>query len=111
MTERTDLRLQDAGAGLAELEPGSVDLAFIDGLKGDYATHLELALKALRRGGTVVVDNTLLSGSVAEGRAIGHWTQESVDEMRRFNQRVLTDSGLDAALVPIGDGMLVAVTR
>jgi hypothetical protein len=24
---------------------------------------------------------------------------------------VLTDSGLDAALVPIGDGMLVAVTR
>ena len=31
--------------------------------------------------------------------------------MRRFNQRVLTDSGLDAALVPIGDGMLVAVTR
>ena len=25
--------------GLAELEPGSVDLAFIDGLKGDYAAH------------------------------------------------------------------------
>jgi predicted O-methyltransferase YrrM len=109
--ERTDLRLQDAGAGLAELEPGSVDLAFIDGLKGDYAAHLELALKALRHGGTVVVDNTLLSGSVAEGRAIGHWTQGSVDEMRRFNQRVLTDPGLDAALVPIGDGMLIAVTR
>ena len=47
MTEHTDLRLQDAGAGLAELEPGSVDLAFIDGVKGDYAAHLELALQTV----------------------------------------------------------------
>jgi caffeoyl-CoA O-methyltransferase len=111
MLDRTELHLQDAAVGLAELEPGSVDLAFIDGLKGDYAGHLELVLPALRPRGTVVVDNTLLSGSVAEGRAIGHWSQDSVDEMRRFNQRVLSDPALDAALVPIGDGMLVAVTR
>ena len=108
---RTDLRLQDAAVGLAELEPASVDLAFIDGLKGDYGHHLELVLAALRRGGTFVVDNTLLSGSVAEGRPVGHWTQEMVDEMRRFNRRVLSDPALRAALVPIGDGMLVAVTR
>ena len=54
-------------------------------------------LYALRRGGTVVVDNTLLSGSVAEGRPVGHWTQQMVDEMRQFNQRVLSDPALGAA--------------
>lgn len=111
MLDRTELHLQDAAVGLAELEHASVDLAFIDGLKGDYAGHMELVLRALRPRGTVVVDNTLLSGSVAEGRPVGHWSQDSVDEMRRFNQRVLSDPALDAALVPIGDGMLVAVTR
>jgi caffeoyl-CoA O-methyltransferase len=111
VADRTDLRLQDAAVGLAELEAESVDFAFIDGLKGDYAQHLELVLYALRRGGTVIVDNTLLSGSVAEGRPVGHWTQDALDEMRRFNQRVLTDSALRAALLPIGDGMLVAVKR
>ncbi len=104
--------LPEAGVVVpSELDQGSVDFAFIDGVKGDYAGHLELVLKALRPRGTVIVDNTLLSGSVAEGRPIGHWSQESVDEMRRFNGRVLSDPGLDAALVPIGDGMLVAVTR
>src|SRR5262245_20723194 len=46
--DRTDLRLQDAGPGLAELEPGTFDIAFIDGVKGDYAAHLELALPLLR---------------------------------------------------------------
>jgi predicted O-methyltransferase YrrM len=111
MLDRTELHLQDAAIGLAELEPDSVDFAFIDGVKGDYAGHLELVLRALRQRGTVIVDNTLLSGSVAEGRPVGHWSQESVDEMRRFNERVLSDPALDAALVPIGDGMLVAVTR
>jgi predicted O-methyltransferase YrrM len=107
---RTDLRLQDAAVGLAALERGSFDMVFLDGLKQDYPTHLELALPLLRRGGVLAVDNTLLSGAVAEGRATGHWSQEAVERMRAFNQRVLEDAGLAAALLPVGDGLLVAVT-
>ena len=46
-----DLRLQDATAGLAELEDGSFDLAFIDGPKAGYETHLDetVAAAAIRR--------------------------------------------------------------
>ena len=66
--ERADLRLRDAGDGLAELDRDAWDMVFLDGLKGDYPAHLELALPLLRSGGLVVVDNTLLSGLVAEGR-------------------------------------------
>ncbi len=109
--DRADLRLRDAGEGLAELEPGAWDMAFLDGVKGDYPRHLELALPLLRRGGTLVVDNTLLGGTVATGRGEGHWTDEAVDTMRRFNASLLERDDMVAALLPVGDGVLMAVKR
>ena len=46
-----DLRLQDATEGLAGLEPGSFDLAFIDGPKAGYETHLDQVVTLLRPQG------------------------------------------------------------
>jgi caffeoyl-CoA O-methyltransferase len=109
--ERADLRLLDAGEGLAQLEAGAWDMAFLDGLKGDYPRHLELALPLLRSGGTVVVDNTLLGGTVADGRAAGHWTADAIATMRGFNAGLLQRDDLVTALLPVGDGVLVAVRR
>jgi caffeoyl-CoA O-methyltransferase len=108
---RADLRLQDAGVGLASLEPGSFDMAFLDGLKSDYPHHLELAIPLLRAGGTIVVDNTLLSGTVAEGRPAAHWTLEAVTTMRQFNAALLGREDLHSVLLPVGDGVIVAVRR
>ncbi len=65
LAARVDLRLQDAGEGLRELE-GPFDLAFLDGLKAEYAGHLELIVPLMRPGGLVAVDNVLMSGAVAE---------------------------------------------
>jgi len=48
VADRVDLRLVDAGAGLPTLEQAAYDLAFLDGLKGDYPRHLELVLPVLR---------------------------------------------------------------
>ena len=104
---RADLRLMDAGEGLAALEHGVYDMAFLDGLKGDYPRHLDLALPLLRGGGVVAVDNALLSGTVAGED--GRWERQAVETMRSFNRRVLSDPALDAALLPVGDGLLVAV--
>jgi predicted O-methyltransferase YrrM len=109
--ERADLRLQDAGEGLAELDHGAWDMVFLDGLKGDYPTHLELALPLLRSGGLVVVDNTLLSGLVAEGRSEGGWSEEAIATMRGFNESLLDRSDMVSALLPVGDGVLVGVRR
>ena len=86
-------------------------MVFLDGLKGDYPAHLELALPLLRSGGLVVVDNTLLSGLVAQGRGEGNWTQESDRTMRRFNAALLDRSDMVTALLPVGDGVLVGVRR
>jgi predicted O-methyltransferase YrrM len=109
--ERADLRLRDAGEGLAELEPGAWDMVFLDGLKGDYPQHLSLALRLLRSGGLVVVDNTLLSGEVAADGPGGEWSGEHVATMRRFNADLLHRDDMVSALLPVGDGVLVAVRR
>jgi caffeoyl-CoA O-methyltransferase len=110
LADRVDLRLIDAGVGLTEIEPG-VDLVFLDGVKDDYPRHLELAIPLLRPGGLLAVDNTLLSGGVATGRAVGHWSQESIDRMREFNQRLVAGDGLVGMVLPTGDGLAIAVRR
>ena len=107
---RTDLRLEDAGSGLAGLQPG-FDMAFLDGIKTDYPTHLELAVGLLRRGGLLAVDNVLLSGDVAAGRSRSHWSDQSIAEMRTFNERLLSRGDLDATVLPVGDGVAIAVRR
>jgi caffeoyl-CoA O-methyltransferase len=108
--DRTDLRLNDAAEGLRGLE-GSVDMAFLDGLKGDYPEHFELILARLRPGGVVAIDNVLLTGTVAAGRGDGYWTDEHVERMREFNRRLVSDPRLDATVLPVGDGVAVAVRR
>ncbi|HEX5261844.1 MAG TPA: O-methyltransferase [Gaiellales bacterium] len=107
---RTDLRLEDAGRGLAGLEPG-FDMAFLDGVKKDYPQHLELALGLLRHGGLLAVDNVLLSGDVAVGRSRSHWSDQSIADMRRFNEQLVSRDDLDATVLPVGDGVAIAVMR
>jgi predicted O-methyltransferase YrrM len=86
-------------------------MAFLDGLKGDYPEHFELILARLRPGGVVAIDNVLLTGTVAAGRGDGYWTDEHVERMREFNRRLVSDPRLDATVLPVGDGVAVAVRR
>lgn len=106
--DRVELHLQDAREGLATLSAG-FDLAFIDGVKAQYGDYLETALPLLRAGGVLAVDNVLMSGTVAEGRSDGHWTDDQIDSMRELNRRLTTDPQLVAAVTPVGDGVLVGV--
>lgn len=108
VSDRCDLRLQDARDGLAELD-GDFDMAFIDGVKAQYRDYFELLLPRLREGGLLAVDNVLMAGTVAEGRSDGHWTDEQIAGARAFNHRLLHEQGLTGTLLPVGDGVLVAV--
>jgi predicted O-methyltransferase YrrM len=108
--DRADLRLQDAREGLDRLD-GPFDMAFIDGVKTQYADYFEHLLPLLRPGALLAVDNVLMSGTVAEGRTDGHWTDEQISQARAFNDRVLAHPQLAATLTPVGDGVLIAVRR
>jgi caffeoyl-CoA O-methyltransferase len=108
---KIDLRLAPATETLASLvaagEAGTYDFAFVDADKGNYAIYYERALELLRPGGLIAVDNTLWSGRVAD---------PSVDDpdtaaIRAFNETVHRDERVDLSLLPVGDGLTLALKR
>ncbi len=107
---RADLRLEDARSGLATLD-GPFDMAFVDGVKAQYGDYLDLLLPLLGERGVLAVDNVLMSGTVAEGRGDGNWTDEQIAIMRALNERLLAMEDFDSTVVAVGDGVLVGVRR
>jgi caffeoyl-CoA O-methyltransferase len=108
--DRADLRLQDARAGIGSID-GTFDFAFVDGFKTQYGDYFDELLPRLAPGAVLAVDNTLMSGAVAEGKGDGQWTDQQVSDARAFNERLLTHPELVGTLTPVGDGVLVAVKR
>lgn len=88
---------------------GSFDFAFIDALKPEYAGYLDHVLRLLRTGGTVAVDNLMWSG-----RTTGSAPDDGTDDTRAlkaFNQAFVRHPGLDATILPVGDGLGIGVKR
>jgi caffeoyl-CoA O-methyltransferase len=107
--DRVDLRLQPALDGLAGLD-GAYDLAFLDAIKSEYAAYVDLALPLLRSGGLLVIDNALMGGNVAAGeRVSGGWAQRDIDALRALNAALVAREDLQTVVVPIADGMTIAV--
>jgi predicted O-methyltransferase YrrM len=107
---RLDLRLQDALEGLRSLD-GPFDVAFLDAAKGEYGAYLDATLPLLRPGALVIVDNVLMSGTVASGRAAGHWTDADIATARDVNRRLVESADLLGTVTPVGDGVGIAVRR
>ena len=93
------------------LDEGGFDLAFIDGPKAGYATHLDRCVELLRPGGLLLVDNVLMGGGAATGEPTNQWSQESVDLIRDFNASIKARDDLRATFLPVGDGVAMAVRR
>ena len=106
-----DLRLRPALETLRELlaggERGSFDFAFIDADKTNYAVYYECARELIRPGGLIMVDNVLWSGQVADPSV----TDADTVALRAFNQKLLTDSRVSLSMLPLGDGVTLALKR
>jgi caffeoyl-CoA O-methyltransferase len=111
VADKIDLRLGPAADTLetllAEGRAGSFDFAFIDADKGGYETYYELALRLLRQGGLVAIDNTLWEGKVADPEA----RDPDTEAIRAFNRKLKDDERVTLSLVPIGDGLTLARKR
>jgi caffeoyl-CoA O-methyltransferase len=103
--DRIEVLNQPALEALPRLEPG-IDFAFIDALKPEYGAYLDLLLPRMRPGGMVTADNLLWSGRVAAGVE-----DENTSALRAFNQRFTSDPRLSATIVPVGDGIGIAIVR
>ena len=106
VARKIDLRVAPALDTLKVLK-GRFDFAFIDADKPNYWSYYQRCLQLIRKGGLIAVDNTLWGGSVINPEK----QSESTQALRDFNERVAKDRRVDIALVPIGDGLTLAVKR
>ena len=105
--DRVDVRVGNAAELLAALGPdASFDVVFLDADKERYTQYMEEAARLLRRGGLLVVDNAFWKGWVLDPGC-----DELAAILNRFNETVSADPRFDATIVPVGDGLLVAVRR
>ena len=95
-------------AGEAALS-GPFDLAFIDALKEEYQGYLDALRPRLASGATVVADNVLWSGRTSGGRP--STPGDGALELRDFCATISADPAFETAILPIGDGLLVATLR
>ena len=77
------------------------DFVFIDADKQNYVVYYEMALRLLREGGIIAVDNTLWSGAVADPEN----TEPGTRAIRRFNEMIKDDDRVSQSLLTIGDGL------
>ena len=92
---------------LAEGRSGTFDFAFIDADKENYDRYYESALKLLRPGGLIAVDNVLWHGKVLDQSVQDADTRA----IRALNEKLHRDERILVSLLPIGDGMTLAYKR
>ena len=83
------------------------DFVFVDADKANYSNYYDRALKLLRPGGLMAIDNVLWSGRVADVQS----TDKIVQTMRIFNQKVAQDDRVQVSLLPLGDGITLALKK
>jgi predicted O-methyltransferase YrrM len=99
--------LQTLDALLADGQAGSFDFAFIDADKDNYILYYERLLQLLRPGGLIAVDNVLWDGKVADPAD----QEADTVALRAFNEHVHKDGRVMLSLVPVGDGLTLALKR
>jgi predicted O-methyltransferase YrrM len=92
---------------LPRLADAAYDLVFVDGEKSEYSQYVDEARRLLRPGGVLALDNALWGGQVLNPTARDPETiaiRETVKRIREAEDWI-------PALLPVGDGLLVAVKR
>jgi predicted O-methyltransferase YrrM len=111
VADRVDLRLAPAletlDALLASGAAGTFDFAFIDAAKRDYPDYHERIVQLLGSGGLALYDNVLWEGGVIDA------SMTDVDTLgvRRLNERLATDERVTISMIPVADGLTLALKR
>jgi predicted O-methyltransferase YrrM len=82
------------------------DLVFIDADKRNYANYYDLVIDKVRRGGYIIADNVLWSGKILDAPEKMDADTKAIDN---FNKKVHNDNRVTNTLVPIRDGLMIAI--
>jgi predicted O-methyltransferase YrrM len=92
---------------LPRLTDAAYDLVFVDALPVEYPRHLDEAVRLLRPGGLVVLDDVLRGGRVGDSTA----SDPATVAVREVARQVRDDERLVPVLLPVGDGLLCALRK
>jgi len=87
-------------------EKGQFDIIFNDVDKEDYPRVFRLAIPKLRKGGLFITDNVLWSGRVAQNSP-----DAETKAILEFNRLLYESEELFTTILPIRDGLAVAVKK
>ena len=92
---------------LSDGHAATFDFAFIDADKGAYPSYYERCLRLVRTGGLIAIDNVFRDGRVMHGDP----DDPSVEVVHRLNERLRDDDRIHLSMLPIADGLTLALKR
>ena len=92
---------------LADGAESTYDFSFIDADKINYQIYFERSLKLLRVGGVIAIDNVLWGGKVLDNND----NEPATRAIRSFNQNLFVDERVSISMLPIGDGLTLAIKK
>lgn len=92
---------------LPRLASESYDLVLLDGDPAEAAGDASEALRMLRKGGMLILAHALNGDRVADPAK----RDDSTVALRNLGQELIAAEDLYASLIPIGDGVLIAIKR
>lgn len=111
VADRIDLRIAPATETLDGLLAtggrGTFDFAFIDADKPGYDAYYERCLELVRPGGLIAIDNVLWSGKVADPNE----NDADTVALRVLNTKIHADARVDLSMLPMADGLTLALKR
>jgi caffeoyl-CoA O-methyltransferase len=95
------LELKPAIQTLKEIADNSVDFVFIDADKPSYGRYFDEALRILRTGGFVFVDNVFWRNKIFKHRI----TNENAIAIAAFNEKVKMEGRVERVMLSVRDGI------
>lgn len=103
VADNIEIVIGDAYEILPGIESESYDVVFQDSTKRGYPLMLNDCLRILKKGGLLLVDDTLWPVTRSEEE----WN-ESFEGIDKFN-RMLVESDVESTILPLGEGCTIAV--
>lgn len=88
------------------------DALFIDAAKGQYQRFFEKYASTVATGGVIYCDNLFMHGMVLlEANEVPRRKRTMIRNLKEFTRWVMAHPDFETALLPVGDGLLIAVKK
>ena len=111
-SDQIELLEGDAMEVMKTLPKEKYDFIFMDAAKAQYINYLPEVMRLLIPGGVLITDNVVQDGDLIQSKFVVRRRDRTIHKrMREFLETVKHDERLETSIVPIGDGIVMAVKK